>query len=141
MRFDGPATNTPYIFGGHRVVGYVDKEDALEMVGMLVNRREVFKYYKSPEAKAKRTRRDTMAVTKIEGSPEAVPVDVIDEPETVEEKDLIADPGGMSIGDLKNFLGGLETTPDELGKMLAAEIAGKDRKGAKEALEEAMGIE
>jgi hypothetical protein len=138
MSFFGPVTNSRYLFGGHRVVAYVDTGDALEMVGMLVNRRQVFKYYKSPETKVKRARRDTMAVTKTEGSPEAVPVDVIDVDVDSLKADLIADPNTMSIGELENFLAGLSTTSDELEKMLAAEMAGKHRVGATKALKNAI---
>ena len=44
----GPATNTRYVFGRVRRIGYVDKKDAAGMVAMKKEDRPVFRIYKPP---------------------------------------------------------------------------------------------
>ena len=44
----GPVTNTRYVFGRVRRIGYVDAKDAAGMVAMKKEKRPVFRIYKPP---------------------------------------------------------------------------------------------
>jgi hypothetical protein len=132
----GPVTGTRYLFGGNRKVGYVDGADADEMLILAKGRKPVFRVFEQPKkakkAKAKKPKAaKPVQVTemRIDEDPEVVPV---------ETKELLADPGSMSVKDLESFLTGLKTTSEELQKMLDAEISGQNRVGARKALEDAI---
>jgi len=48
----GPETNTRYVFGGNRKVGYVDNADVAGMLAMKKDGKPVFRRYKPPAPKA-----------------------------------------------------------------------------------------
>lgn len=128
--------NHRYVFGGNRKVGYVDAEDAVELVSMIENRRPMFRYYEAPKPK-KVVKRDVevkeMPPTMVVEAPEAVPVDV----DEVEIESKVDDPVDMTISEVKKYVVGLPTVAD-MEAFLEAEMNGKHRIGAVMAIKAAI---
>jgi glycosyltransferase involved in cell wall biosynthesis len=123
MSFYGPVTGTRYTFGGSRKVSYVDAEDAAEMVGMVKNRKSVFRYFEAKKKKKVEVRK----VAAKDEAPEAVPVDDVP----------VFDPGAMSISELTKALEGISNV-GILEEVHKQEQVGKARVGALRAINAAI---
>jgi len=114
----GPVTNTRYVFGGNRKVGYVDNKDVTGMLAMKKEKRAVFRRFRPP------------------AKPKAPPVPVVKETVAVPAGPL----GGTDIqeltgADIKAAAIELEQVPG----LIEQEKAGKNRKTVLAYLEGLLG--
>ena len=95
----GPETNTRYVFGGNRRVGYVDNRDVAGMLEMKKENRPVFRRFREPP------------------KPKAAPVEV-------KEVVTVPDIQALTGAEIK----ALTVTADQVPDLLEQEKAGKARK-------------
>jgi len=94
----GPETNTRYVFGGNRRVGYVDNRDVADMLKMQKEGRPVFRKFREPP------------------KPKAPPV--------VKEAVAVPDIQALTGAEIK----ALAITADQVPVLIEQETAGKARK-------------
>jgi len=106
----GPETQTRYVFGGNRKVGYVDSKDAAGMLAMKKDDKAVFRVYKPPVQKPK---------PKPAPAPQPEP-----EPEPAREPEPeLPDLQMLTIAEAKE----LDITPEQAGALIEQEREGKSR--------------
>lgn len=110
--FIGPVTETPYVFGGKRPMGYVDARDVKEMVDMRNNRRPIFRRVGPRDAPVEK--------------PPPAAVEHANPPAF----DGVPDPNDFSVKELSK----LSFEPEVAAAMLEIEENGQGRKGAVEHL-------
>ena len=99
----GPETQTRYVFGGNRRIGYVDSRDAAGMLAMKKDDRAVFRVYRPPKPK-----------------PKPKPP----EPEPVQEPEPeLPDLQTLTIAEVKE----LSISADQAAQLIEQERTGKDR--------------
>jgi glycosyltransferase involved in cell wall biosynthesis len=121
----GEVTGTRYLFGGRQKVGYVDQADAEILLTKVKGGKPIFRIFEQPEAAKKKAPKPKAKEPELEGIKEI----------HIESKDLVVDPGTMSIPKLETYLGTVVIPQNELKKILDAEVSGQNRKGAVELLE------
>lgn len=156
MTWWGPVSQTRYIFGGNRRVGYVDKRDVEKMVALVDQGAKVFRVYQKPVEKPKaevvEIREEVPGFEPVileeswtefkDLAPMVTTAKTINDP--VEAAMVIGvaatrppfDPAGFSVNALKGRLNNLNEA--QLAALLEAEKTGLNRKGAINAIEEVL---